>query len=93
MSNHTTGPWSSRSAWGTCVTAGEKGSTLIAMCSQPGTPHDEAKANARLIAASPKLLAACELAASWMDDQCSVVVTHADVLGELLAAIKEAKVE
>ncbi len=64
MSEHTEGPWQSEQAgpntWikAKDVTIAYIGGKDSIFTNHPGTPH---KANARLIAAAPELLEACEL--------------------------------
>lgn len=58
MSNHTPGPWTV-TGWNEIVVSAPNGNTL---CLAPGDekncPFDRMRANARLIAAAPELLAA-----------------------------------
>jgi dsDNA-specific endonuclease/ATPase MutS2 len=55
---HTPGPWHFHGGWGCMVKAGE---ASIAECRQQ-LKHSEIVANAKLIAAAPDLLAACQAA-------------------------------
>lgn len=63
--SHTPGPWKTEGWKGLIVNS--KVGTIVAM---PGAsnraPLEEHQANARLIAAAPELLAACERALSWL---------------------------
>lgn len=62
MSEHTPGPWtvvvSGLAVWSISKPPGQNG--VIALCDSVARPYAENKANARLIAAAPELLAALE---------------------------------
>lgn len=63
MSQHTPGPWRVMGGSGTDVAAGPQGYlAYVSTGGGRGRSLDEARANARLIAAAPDLLDACEKA-------------------------------
>jgi hypothetical protein len=61
---HTPGPWRVHGGYGICVVPNEPigviGARTIVACRQEWIPGKEQHANARLIAAAPELLEACE---------------------------------
>jgi hypothetical protein len=70
MSKHTAGPWFIGAGDQTRVlkqfTAGRIQNETIAAVKRSWMTEDEAKANARLIAAAPELLEACKTFAEWL---------------------------
>ena len=48
----------------------DKGHTAVADCRTVDVGFEEGKANAKLIAASPELLAACKMVLAWADSEC-----------------------
>lgn len=101
MAEHTPGPWEVRHSpvSDLCVvTEDPDGRWICGYMSTDGDPQNEA--NARLIAAAPDLLRACEIAALWFTGQMptinSVLETswpYQGELKELQAAIRKAKGE
>lgn len=90
MSAHTPGPWfNARDLWA-CITTAPLGfGDVIAEVSRT-PPDDEQRANARLIAAAPDLLAALILAQDTLGD---LEGSHwNEVMGKLDAAIAKAEV-
>lgn len=63
MSGHTKGPWESS---GTAVYAVEGREIIYGAHNTRGGTEEERKANARLIAAAPELLAACDDAQKFL---------------------------
>ena len=102
-SKHTPGPWTitqrrkSRSnVW--WINAGDRAiaSTVASHLGMPALPPWEVTANAALIAAGPELLAACEEASVFVDDELSDWPEggnpHGEyVIAKLRAAIAKAK--
>ena len=88
---HTPGPWRQGGVKEFCSTG--KCREIVAdeghICLVYGTEDEDNKANARLIAAAPDLLEACELFENWMLGP----FPHSDskVLEIVTAAIKRAK--
>lgn len=65
MSKHTPGPWESSGCWAGYAIRTHSPENRIAIVDQNnGLPHEVNEANARLMAAAPDLLAACQ---SWVD--------------------------
>lgn len=98
MSAHTPGPWEVDSGMvqtaydHTCKTPGCGVHIPIAwMDREPnnGTMPVERDANARLIAAAPKLLAACKLVRQWLDGT-DYVLTHSGAYNIMRANLEEA---
>ena len=86
MTKHTPGPWNGLSG----LIASEKGDHIATVWL---TQDDNLEANARLIAAAPELLEACEAADRFL---AILKVTHphlvgADIVDTLQAAIQKAK--
>ena len=84
---HTPGPWAVADVGEVVVCA--TGRTLCDVYSSPTTGDEQADADARLIAAAPELLAACEAVAAttWSRNTATII-------GEQVrAAIAKAKVE
>ena len=66
MSKHSSPPWTTRVATGTCDTLISSPDGLVATIRyETGTP-ERRTANARLITAAPDLLKACQLAQRWL---------------------------
>ncbi len=92
MSKHTKGPW----AINEFLVYAENGNgcTLATINStSKGISDEEAQANARLIAAAPELLEACQSSLQWILDvlQAEPPETYSDdILDELNAAIDKA---
>lgn len=65
---HTAGPWELAGWNGICNSQGEAIATVPHVRGHSSITQDEAKANARLIAAAPDLLEACKAALTEGDD-------------------------
>src|SRR5689334_12819106 len=92
MSGHTKGEWRLNGN-GVHITHGNVG-TCVACAYDPEHPSqltEECRANARLIAAAPDLLAACEAASNYLDEPGPFTSMSAmDVLDLCRAAIAKA---
>ena len=102
---HTKGTWHARGSFNDqpCISTEETGKT-IALCYSLGQPDGyslgkpnrettEAEANAKLIAAAPELLKACEKVLSSINTNCITEQLHiddAELLSEIMADIYRA---
>ena len=90
---HTPGPWQVNRKGQTHVEAARDGQgiNIIANCDDPDDirTRDEDRANAKLIAAAPELLAACE-AAVFGANHIDCVRAMQEVLPQIRAAIAKA---
>ena len=88
MSGHTPGPWMAKDSrlYNFAFDVDDaNGSPVAEVCSKHGGQDDEARANARLIAAAPDMLealrAAKEWSEAWLDDESRVFPFGADQCG------------
>lgn len=91
MSTHTPGPWTIQQAGYESFILGPIRGGRIASVNESDRPTEEERANAKLIAASPKLLEACELfVSSFCSEQPENVKARQDIA---LRMAREAIVE
>ena len=88
---HTPGPWSVDDDW-RGLYIGEAGKVLTLARITPGRSETETLANARLMAAGPKLLAAAQRALTVLEG-IALIRHEQDALADLDAAIRQAKGE
>jgi len=84
MANPTPGPW----AYDKCEIDGRYSiyhMGPIAYCGDTTFEPGDGEANARLIAAAPDLLAACEAAMAWIADPASFPADHVDDVANALS--------
>lgn len=89
QTTHTPGPWGCTETEGSWTISADADPVYIATVAMPGrmSKVDQAEANARLIAAAPELLEACQLA---LDSLNSLVATNTLSKQLLRAAIARA---
>ena len=88
---HTPGPWRQV---GHTIWAGEPNTTNGPIAEASGTTSEEVEANARLIAAAPELLSACEEALITTTERCKIERINPDASPTVLClrtAIKAAR--
>ena len=89
---HTPGPWEAGHYNGTPTIFDSRGNGTIPLATVHDVTTGDPEANARLIAAAPDLLAACEALAQWADKECMPVgETNDGPWDQLDAAIAKAK--
>lgn len=83
---HTPGPWKLDGVWGLVI--GPKGQEICAIHARlPEVPTEQAKENARLIAAAPDLLEACRKLLAFLES----TIIKGPAVDELRAAIDKAE--
>ena len=94
MSKHTPGPWTAipRLHLGDSPIIDEAGDSIALVRCEDVVPSIR-NANARLIAAAPDMLAACEAAVRRLSSTRFNTAADADIVTQLLAAIAKAKGE
>ena len=86
--SHTPGPWDAN-RWRVCAEPNGKIEVICDTANNKETRNEENAANARLIAAAPELLAACENAMEIIDHRNNI--TFMELAAQLRAAIAKAK--